>query len=116
MSNDAYNNLTNRQRVYVDAIREHADDLGIDTTKTVYSRAELRQVSMKTKGKIWIPNWITHDQSRRAGRGVFSIPEVMEAMGATMVTPGEGHDQDQEMDALTLVEGEPTPEVELAGV
>ena len=76
MSNDAYNNLTNRQRVYVDAIREHANDLGIDTTKTVYSRAELRQVSMKTKGKIWIPNWITHDQSRRAGRGMFNIPEV----------------------------------------
>ena len=62
MSNDAYNNLTNRQRVYVDAIREHANDLGIDTTKT--------------KGKIWIPNWITHDQSRRTGRGMFNIPEV----------------------------------------
>jgi len=74
--NDSYNNLTNRQRIYVDAIREHAEDLGIDTTKTDYSRAELRQVSMKMKGKKWIPNWITHDPSRRTGRGVFSIPEV----------------------------------------
>ena len=76
MSNNAYNNLTNRQRTYVDAVRLHAEDLGIDTTKTDYSRAELRQVSMKMKGKIWIPNWITHDQSRRVARGVFSIPEI----------------------------------------
>jgi len=76
MSNDAYNNLTNRQRLYVDAIREHADDLGIDTNKEEFSRSELRLVSMKMKGKIWIPNWITHDQSRRVSRGVFSIPEV----------------------------------------
>ena len=74
--NDSYNNLTNRQRIYVDAIREHAEDLGIDTTKTDYSRAELRQVSMKMKGKKWIPNWITHDPSRRTGRAVCSLPEV----------------------------------------
>ena len=36
----------------------------------------LTLVSMAWKGKIWIPNWITHDQSRRMGRGVFSLPEV----------------------------------------
>ena len=112
----SYASLSNRQQAYITAILTHAPSLGIDTNKATFSRAELRQVSMTEKGKKWIPNWITHDQSRRAGRGVFSIPEVMEAMGATMVTPGEGHDQDQEMDALTLVEGEPTPEVELAGV
>ena len=76
MHNDAYNNLSKRQKVYIDAIREHAGDLGVDTTKTEYSRAELSQVSMKTKGKIWIPNWITHDPSRRADRGVFTILEV----------------------------------------
>ena len=74
--NNAYNNLTNRQKIYIDAIREHADDLGIDTSKDTFSRAELRQVSMKMKGKIWIPNWITHDPSRRADRGVFTILEV----------------------------------------
>jgi len=76
MHNAAYDNLTNRQTMYVDAIREHASDLGIDIEKTEFSRAELRQVSMKMKGKIWIPNWITHDQSRRVARGMFSIPEV----------------------------------------
>ena len=71
-------NLSNRQMVYVNAIVEHAPALGIDTNKDTFSRAELRQVSMKMKGKIWIPNWITHDPSRRVEgqRGVFTIPEV----------------------------------------
>ena len=69
-------NLSNRQMVYVNAIIEHAPTLGIDINKDTFSRAELRQVSMTMKGKKWIPNWITHDPSRRTGRGVFSIPEV----------------------------------------
>ena len=69
-------NLSNRQMAYVNAIIEHAPTMGIATNKDTFSRAELRQVSMKMKGKIWIPNWITHDPSRRATRGVFNIPEV----------------------------------------
>tara|TARA_Y100000034_G_scaffold87327_1_gene104738 strand:- start:38 stop:415 length:378 start_codon:yes stop_codon:yes gene_type:complete len=75
-----YNELTSRQKVYVDAIMEHANELNINVNKTEFSRAELRQVSMKLKGKVWIPNWITHDVSRRAGRGVLNIPEVMDGM------------------------------------
>ena len=74
--------LTTRQQAYVDAIVEHADALGIDCTKDTYTRAELRQVSMAAKGKIWIPNWITHDQSRRVGRGTFNLSEVREAYAA----------------------------------
>ncbi|MAH42452.1 hypothetical protein CL614_01860 [archaeon] len=81
-----YNDLTNRQRVYVDAVVEHADDLGLNANKAEFSRAELRQVSMKIKGKVWIPNWITHDVSRRAGRGVFNIPEIQEAALASTAT------------------------------
>ena len=76
--------LSNQQRIYVSAVVEHAPDLGIDTTKTNYSRAELRQVSMRMKGKVWIPNWITHDQSRRVARGVFSIPEITEHATASV--------------------------------
>lgn len=71
-----YNTLTKTRKSYVDSIREHGPTCGIDITKTTYSRAELRQVSMLIKGKIWIPNWITHDQGRRVGRGSFNIPEV----------------------------------------
>ena len=72
-----YDQLTKRQQQYIDAIRTHGPTCGIDITKDQYSRAELRQVSMIMKGKKWIPNWITHDQSRRSGRGVIMIPEVV---------------------------------------
>ena len=71
-----YDELTKRQQSYIDGVRTHADACGIDITKDQYSRAELRQISMLMKGKKWIPNWITHDQSRRVSRGVFRIPEV----------------------------------------
>jgi len=74
--NSHYDNLTNRQKTYIDAIREHGPGMGVDITKEEFSRAELRPISLKMKGKVWIPNWITHDQSRRVARGVFRIPEV----------------------------------------
>ena len=107
-----YNDLTNRQRVYVDAVVEHADDLGLNTNKAEFSRAELRQVSMKTKGKIWIPNWITHDVSRRAGRGVFNIPEIQEAAVASApATTGESGSVDA---SLVTVPTEPTEELAMA--
>ena len=99
-------NLSNRQMVYINAIMEHAPTLGIDLNKNTFSRAELRQVSMALKGKKWIPNWITHDQSRRKARGVFSIPEVMESLA---VTPGQGHEGDDLADVAT----EATEEMEL---
>ena len=79
--------LTKRQTAYVNAILTHAPALGIDTNKVQFSRAELRQISMQEKGKIWIPNWITHDQGRRAGRGLFLIPEVTEAARQSMPVP-----------------------------
>ena len=93
--------LSNRQMVYINAIIEHAPALGIDTNKDTFSRAELRQVSMTMKGKKWIPNWITHDVSRRAGRGVFTVTEVQEHMVA--VSPGTGHDGDDLADSAPVV-------------
>ena len=103
-----YSELSNRQKTYIDAIVTEAPALGIDTNKGTFSRAELRQVSMATKGKKWIPNWITHDVSRRADRGVFTIPEVMEAMA---VQPGHGIEGDELADTTTMVE---VPSVEEA--
>ena len=97
-------NLSKRQMVYVNAIIEHAPTLGINTNKTDFSRAELRQVSMTLKGKIWIPNWITHDVSRRVARGVFSIPEVMDAIA---VSPGTGHEGDDLADTAPVVPATP---------
>ena len=96
-----YNELSNRQKSYIDAIVTEAPALGINTNKGTFSRAELRQVSMATKGKKWIPNWITHDVSRRADRGVFTIPEVMDSMDAMAVQPGQGIDGDELADTNT---------------
>ena len=63
--------LSNRQQKYVDAIiATHGGTSG------TYTRAELRMVS-EAHGWKWIPNWITHDDSRRAARGVFNIPEAI---------------------------------------
>ncbi len=95
-----YNKLSNRQKVYVDAVIEHAPALGIDLNKEEFSRAELRQVSMSMKGKKWIPNWITHDQSRRVARGLFLIPEIKDAIA---VSPGQETDGDIEQDSVTDV-------------
>jgi hypothetical protein len=97
-----YNKLSNRQKVYIDAVIEHAPAIGIDMNKQEFSRAELRQVSMVMKGKKWIPNWITHDQSRRVGRGIFLIPEIMDA-NANAVAPGQEVEGDMEQDSMTHV-------------
>ena len=56
---------------------------------------------MSLKGKKWIPNWITHDQSRRASRGVFLIPEVMESLA---VSPGTGHEGDDLADTAPMAD------------
>jgi hypothetical protein len=76
-----YQDLSIQQQRYVDAILIYMskNDMDIDES-TVYSRALLRAVSLDLKGRIWIPNWITHDQSRRVDRGVFRIPEVFQGM------------------------------------
>ena len=94
-------NLSKRQMVYITAITTHGPALGIDMNKDTFSRAELRQVSMTMKGKKWIPNWITHDQSRRSARGVFLIPEVKESLA---VSPGSGHEGDDLADTAPMTE------------
>ena len=105
-----YNELSNRQKAYVDAIIEHAPALGVDLNKTDFSRAELRQVSMTFKGKKWIPNWITHDVSRRSERGVFAIPEVMDAVS---VAPGQDSDDMEQDVVVTPSHIEDDPQVDM---
>lgn len=109
--NSSYNNLTNRQKVYIDAIREHGPGMGVDITKEEYSRAELRPISLKMKGKMWIPNWITHDQSRRVSRGVFRIPEVL--MSTTVADEAQA-DPDADARAERIFSAETAGEVALS--
>ena len=95
--------LSNQQQKYVSAVLEHAPTIGINLNKNTFSRAELRQVSMAFKGKKWIPNWITHDLSRRADRGLFTIPEIMEQYNALQaVSPGHGTEGDDLMDTIEV--------------
>jgi hypothetical protein len=95
MNNFDYNELTKLRKVYIDGIVEHGTTLGIDLEKDTFCRAELRQISMSMKGKKWIPNWITHDHARRAGKGVFHLPEVHQkyaaenAVTASQIRPSE---------------------------
>ncbi len=106
--------LTKTQQKYVDSIIENSDALGIDINKVNFSRAELRLVSMMIKGKKWIPNWITHDQSRRVDRGLFSIPEIMETANPQSVSPGQENDGDGLADTVsphTYVEDNPQTDV-----
>ena len=95
--------LSKQQQKYVSAVLEHAPTIGMNLNKNTFSRAELRQVSMAFKGKKWIPNWITHDLSRRADRGLFTIPEIMEQWNALQaVSPGHGVEGDDLLDSLKV--------------
>ena len=86
MNDFDYNELTKLRKVYIDGIVEHGNTLGINLEKDTFCRAELRQISMSMKGKKWIPNWITHDHNRRAGKGVFHLPEVHQKYAAKNAT------------------------------
>jgi len=96
-----YDNLTDQRKVYVDAIIQHGPDLGIDCTKDTFCRAELRQISMREKGKRWIPNWITHDTFRRADVGIFHLPEVADGYALTCT---EATDEVESVNSEVLVE------------
>jgi hypothetical protein len=72
-----YNDLTTTQKLYVDSIREIGGEWGYDLTKTDWTRKELVAISMKRQGNDDVPNWIVKDKSRRVGRGLYSIPEVV---------------------------------------
>ena len=86
--------LTKSQTKYVNAIIEHAPTHQVNVNKTNFSRSELRLISLSYKSNDDVPNWIVKDQSRRVSRGLYAVPEVMEALNATNVSPGHGNDGD----------------------
>jgi hypothetical protein len=85
--NWVFDNLTKFQKKYVERIKEFADDLCIDTTDLIFSRKQLQLISLSFKDNNDIPNWIVKDKARRAGVGVYIIPEVREHIhGTKMLT------------------------------
>ena len=90
MYTEAFNNLTKAQQLYVESIREiGGNQLGYDLTKSNWTRKELIAVSLIRQNNDDVPNWIVKDHSRRVGRGVYSVPEVV-----TDVSPGHGVEGD----------------------
>ena len=51
-----------------------------------------------------LPNWITHDVSRRQSRGVFSIPEVTQTPSSDTVNVPVATDAISNMDAERIAE------------
>ena len=73
-----YDNLTEARRAYVDQIIEHAETHNIDLNDMMFSRQQLRAISLSFKDNDDVPNWIVKDHDRRAMQGVYIIPEVVE--------------------------------------
>lgn len=84
INNEAFNNLSTTQQLYVNSVRTIGGAWGYDLTKTNWTRGELVAVSMSRQSNDDVPNWIVKDKSRRVGRGVYSIPEIPQD-----VTPGQ---------------------------
>lgn len=73
MSN--YNNLQSRQQRFVDAIVSlHGNGDGSYN----YTRPQVLAAADKC-GMSGAPVWVTNDSDRRAGRGLYSIPEAVDA-------------------------------------
>ena len=93
--NEAFNKLTKSQQMYVESIRKiGGEQLGYDLTKTNWTRKELVAVSMIRQSNDDVPNWIVKDGSRRIGRGVYAIPEIVD------VSPGHEVDGDALSDSV----------------
>ena len=91
--NWVFDNLTKFQKKYIERIKEFADDLCIDTTDLTFSRKQLQLISLAFKDNNDVPNWIVKDKSRRAGIGVYIIPEVREHIhGTKMLTEDDTDD------------------------
>ena len=60
MNNEAFNNLTKSQRLYVESIRTiGGTQLGYDMTKTNWTRKELVAVSMIRQNNDDVPNAVS---------------------------------------------------------
>lgn len=96
-----FDKLSRTQKLYIEKIKEFADDLCINTDDLTFSRKQLQLISLSFKDNNDIPNWIVKDTSRRAGVGVYIIPEVREHIhGSKMLVTSNvvevRHDDDDE--------------------
>ena len=82
-----FDKLTRTQKLYIEKIKEFAENLCINTDDLTFSRKQLQLISLAFKNNNDVPNWIVKDKARRAGVGVYIIPEVREHIhGAKTLT------------------------------
>ena len=82
-----FDKLSRTQKLYIEKIKQFAEDLCINTDDLTFSRKQLQLISLSFKDNNDVPNWIVKDTSRRAGVGVYIIPEVREHIhGAKTLT------------------------------
>jgi len=82
-----FDKLSRTQKLYIEKIKEFAENLCINTDDLTFSRKQLQLISLAFKDNNDVPNWIVKDKSRRAGVGVYIIPEVREHIhGAKTLT------------------------------
>ena len=98
-------NLTPKQIAFLDAMA----DYGI-VSRPAYSRTELNSVAQSI-GMKYAPAWIVQDPSRRLARGMFSVPEFVDAahvdsgerhVTASQIRPSEKQQQDSTEPAVVM--------------
>ena len=70
----AFRNLQTRQKRFVIAL---VSICGTPNTACSYTRDEVLRASTKC-GMSGAPVWVTNEQSRRLGRGIYFIPELID--------------------------------------
>jgi hypothetical protein len=63
-------NLSPKQSALVDALRSN----GVNSSPV--TRADIAEANQSLGKSASVPSWILHDDARRAGRGLFHVPEV----------------------------------------
>lgn len=76
-----YDELNIRQQNFIrnlyDGMVREADAGGVEIFDT-YPRQWLKMMSVKYCEMNWAPAWIVKDKSRQAGKGRYTIPELLE--------------------------------------
>ena len=72
-----YSDLSTRQQNFVDALAASCGTSG------EYTRADLKSVCEETGIYTCPPSWINCDSARKVSRGVYAVPEVRDASGAS---------------------------------
>jgi len=99
-----YKNLQTRQQRFVDTL---ASLYGKGDGDRNYTRTQVLAAADKC-GMSGAPVWVTNDNNRRAGRGLYSVPETVSAKGGSSESPAPKATKPQVRAAAVAETAEPT--------